>query len=321
MGMRERALASGGSLRAKSTESGGYTVQATLPLSPDRADPGSALVRATAWRPWTRLRGVIPPVVDDAIFTGVWLVALEIAALTSGARGGPLLLDVAVVAGMALAGFVRRRHALLFLGVVAAGAILLSTGLASPQRTSLLGVYATLVAPYTVAAYLPARRAVAAFGVVAAAIATAVAIGHASVAVAFGGVLMAGLAWMAGCIVRQQRSVTARLEEATKRLAAEREDRAVIAVLEERARIARDLHARVAQLVTSMVVQAQAASRCDRADQAVGILAAVEHTGRGVVAVAIHARCAPGGPTGGAEWPDVHALAGAQRPAAGTSPT
>jgi signal transduction histidine kinase len=280
MGMRERALACGGSLRAEPTGSGGFAVDATLPLLPYAGALGRPAELGAGHRLWKRMRAVVSPTMGDGIFAAVWLVALEMDAVTSGHRSGPLVFDALVVAVMALAGFVRRRAALLFLGVVAGGAILLSTGLASPQRTSLLGIYAALVAPYTVAAYLPARRAVAAFGLVAAAIAAAVAVDRASAAVAFGGALMAGLAWTAGRIVRHQRSVTAQLEDATRRLVAERENQALIAVLDERARIARELHARVAQLVTSMVVQAQAASRSGRVDQAVGIVEGVERTGR-----------------------------------------
>jgi signal transduction histidine kinase len=80
--------------------------------------------------------------------------------------------------------------------------------------------------------------------------------------------------------------VTSELEHTSARLAAEREDRARLAVAGERTRIARELHAMVAHSVAAMVVQSEAArSLLDhdpaRADTVMG---AIEGTGRQTLA-------------------------------------
>jgi glucose-6-phosphate-specific signal transduction histidine kinase len=72
----------------------------------------------------------------------------------------------------------------------------------------------------------------------------------------------------------------------TQRLVAERESRELLAVADERTRIARELHAMVAGRITAMVVQTGAAQRLlrddlDRADEA---MAAVEAAGRQTLA-------------------------------------
>ena len=68
-------------------------------------------------------------------------------------------------------------------------------------------------------------------------------------------------AWAAGRAIRARRAMDEALERTTSLLAAERDDRARLAVAGERSRIARDLHAVVARSVAAMVVQAEAA-RC-----------------------------------------------------------
>ena len=65
--------------------------------------------------------------------------------------------------------------------------------------------------------------------------------------------------WAAGRVVRHHRLQTARLEELASRLAGEREERAKAAVVEERTRIARDLHDEIAHSVSVIAVQADAA--------------------------------------------------------------
>jgi signal transduction histidine kinase len=86
--------------------------------------------------------------------------------------------------------------------------------------------------------------------------------------------------------IRARRVVTSELERTSAQLAAEREDRARLAVAGERTRIARELHAMVAHSVAAMVVQAEAARSLlghdpARADAAMG---AIEGTGRQTLA-------------------------------------
>ena len=85
-----------------------------------------------------------------------------------------------------------------------------------------------------------------------------------------------------GRFVRHQREQSARLRELTLHLERERERSAGLAVAEERARIARELHDVVAHDVSVMLVQAAAAKRTVPADpeRARAAIAAVEETGR-----------------------------------------
>ena len=70
-------------------------------------------------------------------------------------------------------------------------------------------------------------------------------------------------AWTAGRAIRARRSLAAELQRTSAQLAAEREDRAQLAVAGERSRIASELHAIVARSVAGMVVQAEGArGRC-----------------------------------------------------------
>ncbi len=92
-------------------------------------------------------------------------------------------------------------------------------------------------------------------------------------------------AWATGRAIRARRVLNLELARTSARLAAEREDRARLAVAGERSRIARELHAIVAGSVAAMVVQAEAAwtllnHDLARADAA---MSSIESTGREVL--------------------------------------
>jgi signal transduction histidine kinase len=91
--------------------------------------------------------------------------------------------------------------------------------------------------------------------------------------------------WLLGDAYRTRRRNEAELEQRTEQLAAEREERARRAVLDERVRIARELHDVVAHHVSVMGVQAAGAQRVLGSDpgRAAGALAAVEQSGREAV--------------------------------------
>jgi signal transduction histidine kinase len=95
-----------------------------------------------------------------------------------------------------------------------------------------------------------------------------------------------GVAWFVGDNLRVRRAYTRELEERAAQLEAEREDRTSMAVIEERARIARELHDVVAHYVSVMVVQAAGARRVADKDPiaARGALEAVESAGRTALA-------------------------------------
>ena len=150
------------------------------------------------------------------------------------------------------------------------------TGLVIPGLLS-------IIAAYTVAAYEPQTRALIGLAVCLAALWGLLAVtGYTSVySYAFTtGTLAAS--WAVGRAVRARRLLNEELERKAERIAAERESRELLAVADERTRIARELHAVVAGRVSAMVVQTEAAKQLldedlDRADAA---MAAVEEAGR-----------------------------------------
>jgi signal transduction histidine kinase len=223
----------------------------------------------------------------DRLLVGCWLVVLESEALTSNHRHGPLALNAAVVAAMALAGLWRRRSPLVFLAVTGLLAISLSQGLTSRDYGTLVGVYSVLAPTYAVGAWERTRPAVAGIMIWAAAAALAGGlIERASLGGLVGPLLAAGAAWSAGMAVRAQRELAARLRDTTTRLAAERGERARLAVADERARIARDLHMLVARSVAAMVVKAEVARELldVRPADALAPMTAIEEAGREALA-------------------------------------
>jgi len=96
--------------------------------------------------------------------------------------------------------------------------------------------------------------------------------------------LLLGGSWLVGDNVRTRRAYTAELEERAARLEREREERAVRAVAEERARISRELHDVVAHHVSVIAVQAGAAGEEATTDPAREALGHIQQTSRQVLA-------------------------------------
>ena len=154
------------------------------------------------------------------------------------------------------------------------------------------GAYGVVVAFYTVAANEPRRRAVVAAAVTAGGVLISfiayaafdsIAGWTANLSVTY---LSFGLAWLIGDNLRVRRAYTKELENRAAELEIEREEKAIQAVTEERARIARELHDVVAHYVSVMVVQAAGARRIADKDPvaARGALEAVEAAGRTALA-------------------------------------
>ncbi len=280
LGMKERVGAYGGDLRVGPGLDGGYRVRAQIPFQPVALPGVGASVgsRRQAMRPsqW------ITSGVATALIVVFWLVVMEIEVATSSARRGPLLLNAAVVAAMALAAGWRRYSPLLFLAVVGGLAIALSGGLTTLDRSTITGLYTLAVPLFTVAAWTP--RTQATMGLVLwASVASGVAVVHQDAAGGLAGALvMAVVVWAAGRAWRAQLLLNAELTETTARLATERDQRAQLAVLTERTRIARDLHGPVAHAVITMVVQAEAARKLlvGQPEDAETAIRDIEQTGR-----------------------------------------
>jgi signal transduction histidine kinase len=92
--------------------------------------------------------------------------------------------------------------------------------------------------------------------------------------------------WGAGTVVRSRQQLASALALRTVELEHEREEKAKLAVAEERARIARELHDVVAHNLSIMVVQAGAERRAmgDERPETSEVLATIEDTGRTAMA-------------------------------------
>lgn len=283
IGMSERVALYGGELHAGLSAVGGFDVRARIPLagvtasrpaapfSSEHASVAAAASDRVRW-PWL-----------DPLLAAVSLAAFEIAVLTSSHRSGPLVLNMTVVATVALAAVWRRRSPLLFLIAVGALVTALDAGLTSLSHLPLVGLYTALVPTYTVAAWEQRRKALLGLTIFifASAINTLI-LTHGTVGDVLGATFAMSASWAAGRAIRARYTIISELERTSARLVAEREARARLAVAGERSRIARELHAAVAQTVAAMVVHADAARSLLHGDPAQADIAmgAIEDTGR-----------------------------------------
>ncbi len=289
VGMRERVALYGGEFQAGTRAEGGFQVHARIPLRGNLSarqeptvspPPERSLTHATrdarAHLPWL-----------DPLLAGVLLGALETELIASGHRSGPFVLNVIVVAGLAVAAVWRRRSPLLFTAVVGALAAVMHAFLIPTQDLPLIAAYFLLVVPYTVAAWADRRRAwIGLLLLLGGTAVSAVMAGHSDFWDVGGAVLILIAAWCSGRFIQARRVVNSELRRNAGRLVAEREDRARLAVAGERSRIARELHAVVARSVASMVVQTEATrTQLDQdAEQAKAAMETIEVTGRDALA-------------------------------------
>ena len=280
LGMQERVTAYGGDLRVGPRPDGGYGVRAQIPRHPVEGPEVRATV--TSPRPAPRPSHWMSAGVATAMVVTFWLVVMELEVATSSARRGPWLLNAAVVAAMALAAGRRRQSPLLFLAVVGGLAVSLSGGLTSLDRSTITGLYTLAVPLFTVAAWEPVTRATAGLALWTAGAGAAAVVHHAVAGGLAGALTMAVVIWAAGRVWRTQLLLNTDLTETTARLAAERHQRAQLAVATERTRIARDLHGPVAHGVVTMVVQAEAARKLlvRQPEGAEAAIRDIEQTGR-----------------------------------------
>ena len=164
-------------------------------------------------------------------------------------------------------------------------ATLLYSGLAFPGGGPIAG---SLFALYAVAAHAPRRRHAVHVLLAALASTTILPILHAadsSWGDLIGVFALLIAAWVLGDNMRVRRANVAAVEERAARLERERDAEAQRAVLQERARIARELHDVVAHSMSVMVVQAGAARRTLARDpeRATEALTQIERTGRGAL--------------------------------------
>src|SRR3954452_22092776 len=220
----------------------------------------------------------------DAILAGVFAVAGVVESLFVNSHGHsrPLTAVVAAVLSVPLAW--RRRNTLL--AVVAFTLILLAQ---SPLDTFVIDSLTTpfigiMLLAYTAGRYEATRRIWVELGVAAAVINVPPAFtGDFTIGNLFWTCIVIGAPALAGRAIRSRVLLQREMREKARRLETERHVRAERAVEDERARIASELQAVVANGVSAMVVQAGAVPRLiengdsGRAGQA---LAVIEETGR-----------------------------------------
>ncbi len=193
-------------------------------------------------------------------------------------------------AGLGLLLLLRRSFPVVLAG--ATSALLLAQAATGAQLTSMLtSAIVVMVITFSVSLHLPRRAALGAGSVLLLGTWADLLLQPGqeySVAseLVFTGVVVVGLPWVAGQAVRRYRERVLELEQLTRELAEEREQRAGLAVLDERHRIAREMHDVVAHSVSLMVVQAGGARRMLDSDLAASreALLAVEDVGREALA-------------------------------------
>jgi signal transduction histidine kinase len=216
---------------------------------------------------WSRVRALDPFVVDSALALALLALILgEVATKRPSAKDATWTTLFMLTQTLPLA--YRRRRPFVVLNVVGISAILYNALNIAPQPyTELLPV---LLAIYTTSAY--GTRAQAAYAGLTG-LAAVVGLNAATPSkLDYGQFVTQGVfvaaTWLVGDNVRQRRTQSALLEERAERAEREREERAQLAALEERSRIAREIHDIVAHSVSVVAVQAGAARRVVKQDPA-----------------------------------------------------
>ena len=179
---------------------------------------------------------------------------------------------------------VRRRIPAVTL-LTAAGALVLGAFLVSHSKGLPIGVFlAMLLAFYSVGAHCDDRRSpiVGAVAVLAIAAADLARPGTFSASGTRPSAWLAfAIAWLVGRDLRRRRQRVTDLEDRAERLEREREEKAQVAVAEERGRIARELHDVIAHGVSVIVAQARAGPHLvAEPERVASVFRAIESSGR-----------------------------------------
>jgi signal transduction histidine kinase len=280
LGMRERVESCGGLLSYGPRADGHFEVRARIPLPAGRRDkPRLGGRGADVVIEWTRGYGRWPGVLAV-------LVVLGIDAYASTDRRGPLALNVGLAAGMALLLPWRRRFPLGFLVAVNLLALPISNGLTSINNPTLVSTFVFAVPVWTVAAWCAIGPAAAGLGVAAGFDAGEGLYWHFGIGSIVGNVLVAGLLWVAGRVVRAQRRLAADLERTHVLLQAEHDARASLRLSTERTRMAAELQSLAAERVGAMLAAAESVRSAigEDAAAATAAIGAIEQAGREALA-------------------------------------
>ena len=180
----------------------------------------------------------------------------------------------------------RRRTPLAVLAVVGGSVLIWDYALYAPDRQPPVEPwFALLIVIYSVAAHTDLRRATLGAAVAAVAIlAVDIAgwVGGQSAGELAGVWPFYVVAWLLGRAVRHERRTTAVLKDRTIELEAENQEKARVAVAEERARMARELHDVISHNVSVMVIQASVERHllAEAQTSTSDVLFSIEQTGR-----------------------------------------
>jgi signal transduction histidine kinase len=220
------------------------------------------------------VRRARPGLVVDVALAGV-LAAWSVTEVATGSVHGPHV--VALVAGLAMSvPLVWRRRTPVVVAAVVTAAFLVEARIGVDTRSQVSTMAELPAAAYALGAYAPL---VAGLAVVVGQVAVGATVGGApSLASVLFALLVIGAGFGVGFAIRSHRGRSARLAAAV----VEEQHRSQTAALEERARIARELHDIVAHSVGIMVIQAGGASEVLRSDpRAVEeALQSIQDTGR-----------------------------------------
>jgi len=226
----------------------------------------------------------------DAILAAVLFIACEAEVITDtvGDRGHdhwPLVANVVIVAGATVPLAWRRRNPLASLVAVMSCVPLLIVALADVKSVNFPQLV-LFIAPYSVAAYSPRRRALLGLAYTGLVLVVNNLVEPSGATSWVFSVAACVTPWGIGRILRARRETAAELRHTAEMLAAEEGGRELLAIAEQRTRIARELQTLIAHSVSAMIVQTQTAQRLldDHPDEADTAMATIEDTGRQALA-------------------------------------
>ena len=222
----------------------------------------------------------------DAAIAILTFVAMELSLLTATNTDSEWPLRTLLALTLSLPLLWRRTHPLAVLVALFVPVLLSPLVLDSGSQLAVPPILAQMIAVYSAARHLGSTEARIGLGL---GLVATLLLNVISSSVAFSDFLFPALflvaAWLAGRAMSDRADLARLLVEKTTLLEAERDARSRAAVLEERARIARELHDLVAHSVSVMVVQAAAGKRVVERYPRTGAEAAAEiqRSGRGAL--------------------------------------
>ena len=228
-----------------------------------------------------RLRKV-PADVQDATLALALALGAEAEVIVRGATD-PVTLILVAVGGLSL--LARRRAPWVMIGMFLF-ALLARTLIVGGQDSDVVS-FAGVVVAYSLGPHMPGRQSIVAVGVLLAGyLADQLLISGFSAGLVPGAILLLGLPWLAGRALSSQRLLIGELRARTAQLECEREERARLAVLQERSRLAVQINDVVTRGIAAMVSQADIGRAALDSDRVAveGVLRQMEHDGRDALA-------------------------------------